>query len=799
MTYITVDTDGVSGDYASQSAAVAALPATFTDDITITCSASTDVDDTAQVIFTQNTTASYRLYIIGSTNYRHVSNNQTDWFRFTLGSSTNYCNITVDGINFIKTSINANYQSCISTAGFRYGLLIFKNCYILTPASTYRDRAIYITGTVGSGGVIVLANNVIISRGTAIHTGNAPIYCAIDHDVYAYNNTIKAYRGWTGVTTANLRLKNNIIKSTAAGTAVHADSDYNTFSGAFSTGGAHDRQSQTFTFTDEDNLDFHLDSDDTGAQDDGVDLSEDATYPVTTDKDGVARGTPPDCGAYEVVSTVDNTVVPSPIDVGVELGAPAVEQDVVDNTVVFASLDVGVTIGALTAQQSAPTVVIDHTAVDLFDSIPQSYIDLIKSESHWIGVLGESHSAGVRYGAQYVMDNDARFAAIISDTANPPAMPTTGYMRINRASYGDWDHTAGWRYGYGEEDWFTSAAALTATKRHIKYCSDYVFGLTMVGFGWCWDMTWTNTITTEKDPVYKCGWDGSTVNGPEGNLVWGLDAADTAITANSVCMDTYLSATREYIADCETNGYPTKVFFTTGPVDGYLGESGYQRHVKHEYIRADVNTNGGWLFDYADILAWNNAGSQNLRTWIDGESGSHQYQMIADDNLLDFDGGQTEAYGHIGQRGCLRLGKAIWVMLAMNAGWDGEPANKVTPLPVDVGITLGSPSIESLFTVTFDANGADSGTPPSPVEVEEGDSTTLPGNTGSMVKEGYVFTGWRTGATSGTRYSVGATYTPTSNVTLYTYWSDPFPQASYPREYPMEYPREYVRTYGRGG
>ena len=55
---------------------------------------------------------------------------------------------------------------------------------------------------------------------------------------------------------------------------------------------------------------------------------------------------------------------------------------------------------------------------------------------------------------------------------------------------------------------------------------------------------------------------------------WGLDDADNSVTGNSVNLDTYLEATQQYIDYCSANSIPTKVFFTTGPVDIYDGESG---------------------------------------------------------------------------------------------------------------------------------------------------------------------------------------------------------------------------------
>ena len=57
---------------------------------------------------------------------------------------------------------------------------------------------------------------------------------------------------------------------------------------------------------------------------------------------------------------------------------------------------------------------------------------------------------------------------------------------------------------------------------------------------------------------------------------------DVGITGNRVNLDTYLGATVELMEYCRTNNYPTKVLFTTGPVDKYNGESGYQAWLKNE-------------------------------------------------------------------------------------------------------------------------------------------------------------------------------------------------------------------------
>jgi hypothetical protein len=128
----------------------------------------------------------------------------------------------------------------------------------------------------------------------------------------------------------------------------------------------------------------------------------------------------------------------------------------------------------------------------------------------------------------------------------------------------------------------------------------------------------------------------------------------------------------EYISYCETNEYDTKIVFTTSPIDGYTGERGFQRQVKHKHIRDYVTKDQSRiLFDYADILAWSNSGEENILTWSDPSSKERPYQQIHSDNMLDLEGGYEEDGDHIGERGALRLGKALWWMLARIAGWDG--------------------------------------------------------------------------------------------------------------------------------
>lgn len=296
-------------------------------------------------------------------------------------------------------------------------------------------------------------------------------------------------------------------------------------------------------------------------------------------------------------------------------------------------------------------VIADHTIVADYSKIPDEYMAIIKTLL--VDIAGESHSAAYRTGMDMLEAQNPRFSVTTFDGTIPAS---SGSLRLGRHSSA----------GTGEEDFYTNSTAISTIQALIKTQNDNGNPIHVLGFGWCWDMTWTNDPGGTEDPVYGVHWAGSSDGGPEGNRIWGLDAGDTALTGNSVCMNTYLSAVNKYNSYCRDNEYKCIVIYTTGPVDGNAGtENGYQREIKHDYIRNYVKINGGVLFDYADILCYNDSGVKNTATWND--SGTYRiHPQIHSDNLGD------ASIGHIGSNGALRLAKAMWWMLARMAGWDGK-------------------------------------------------------------------------------------------------------------------------------
>ena len=278
-------------------------------------------------------------------------------------------------------------------------------------------------------------------------------------------------------------------------------------------------------------------------------------------------------------------------------------------------------------------IIADHTVIDRFDDIPQYYIDIVKKM--WLVIPGESHSQAYRTGLALLESSNPLYAVSIVESGTPEGY-TTSNLRSSRATWGDVSNASGWIYNYGEEDWWTSPTAISRTKAGITYCNSHNLKIDVIGFGWCYD--------------------------PEI-----IEATD------------YLTTTQEYITFCSTNGYSTKVIFTTGPVDnagGLAPEADlYNLIIRNYGIRDYVKLSPDRiLFDYADILCYDD-GSEvlNTRTW-----NGHTFPYITPTNLGD------ASIGHIGSTGAIRLAKAMWWMLARIAGWDGGTS---IPIGTWLGVT----------------------------------------------------------------------------------------------------------------
>ena len=252
------------------------------------------------------------------------------------------------------------------------------------------------------------------------------------------------------------------------------------------------------------------------------------------------------------------------------------------------------------ASNAAP-IIINHESVALYDDIPSQYMTLVKQM--WFSMPGESHATAYPNGLAALQTQNSTY--VINTTA--PGNGNTGGTGLSIAGY-LWNGS-NWESGAGEEDWFYDG--VTKPRSHITKVSTASYRSSILGLGWCWDA--------------------------------GLTPDD---------FDDYVNATQGYSTYAKSLNSKVHVVFTTGPVDG-TGTAA--RDEKYAKVRTHVNNSSDEiLFDYADILQYNNTGVKLNTT----------YGTIHPDN-----DGSTGA--HIGNVGELRLAKAAWVLMARVAGWDG--------------------------------------------------------------------------------------------------------------------------------
>ncbi|MFC3801520.1 S-layer homology domain-containing protein [Cohnella sp. GCM10012308] len=114
------------------------------------------------------------------------------------------------------------------------------------------------------------------------------------------------------------------------------------------------------------------------------------------------------------------------------------------------------------------------------------------------------------------------------------------------------------------------------------------------------------------------------------------------------------------------------------------------------------------------------------------------------------------------------------------AGWNTQADGSGTDYAAGAAFTMGTADVtlyakwtkNPTYTVSYQGNGATSGSAPADSDYAEGVTVSVDGNTGNLARTGYTFAGWNTQADgSGTDYAAGASFTMgTADVTLYAKW-----------------------------
>jgi uncharacterized repeat protein (TIGR02543 family) len=118
----------------------------------------------------------------------------------------------------------------------------------------------------------------------------------------------------------------------------------------------------------------------------------------------------------------------------------------------------------------------------------------------------------------------------------------------------------------------------------------------------------------------------------------------------------------------------------------------------------------------------------------------------------------------------------------MLLAWSGKSARQLAGQDIRLRFYFGGSTIYAVtsdasaavnsYSVTYNANGATTGTAPASQTKTQDVALTLATNSGNLARTGYTFAGWNTAANgSGTNYAAGGSYTGNANLNLYAKWT----------------------------
>jgi len=323
MATTTIKPNGQGGDYTSLSAWEAARQAVLSAPELgeIDGDWSGGADTTVVSIDGWTTSAANYISIYTTAAARHSGKWDATKYRLEIGDWENAfiyiaeANVRINGLQFKTTGSGKEYgvRFHIAATGeackwYMSNNIFYKGAGFLTTAVSFAPY---------DSGNSYTYNNIFIDVAVGIFSND---WSNSVH--YIHNNTFHSNTtyGINRYATGQIVSRNNLFKSNAIDTnnLTAANQDYNATNNASLgyTAQSHDRISQTFTFVDEVNDDFHLASNDAGARDYGV--SDPGSGLFSDDIDGQTRSGTWDIGADEYVAA--GGFVPYPFSRGARGG-----------------------------------------------------------------------------------------------------------------------------------------------------------------------------------------------------------------------------------------------------------------------------------------------------------------------------------------------------------------------------------------------------------------------------------------------------------------------------------------------
>jgi hypothetical protein len=266
-------------------------------------------------------------------------------------------------------------------------------------------------------------------------------------------------------------------------------------------------------------------------------------------------------------------------------------------------------------EPSSSYLLIDHTAVQDFDQIPDYWLEQAKGLTIHYG--HRSHGMQIISGLKYIEENkDAvKYNVEYVLWENDPTIPPQEDPPAHRICNTDWQ----------PEDYWETEEGRNETRR---FAASGLYDFSM--FGWC------------------------------GELSTSADLAD------------YIT---EYLStlDMFEQEYPNMRFiYQTGFTDGYPSWSRLREH--NDQIREYCINNNKVLYDFADIESWDPDGNyypdDYSCSWCEEWCTDHSDEC--EGLPQECDSGLDTCCPHTHGYNCYIKGKAYWYMMARLAGWDGQ-------------------------------------------------------------------------------------------------------------------------------
>lgn len=255
------------------------------------------------------------------------------------------------------------------------------------------------------------------------------------------------------------------------------------------------------------------------------------------------------------------------------------------------------------------SIIIDHTCTDI-SKIPQQWIE--KVQTMVLHHTGQSHGRQIPFGLQKLEKENPNY----SQAQSKRGVPNEKGLKITR---GQRSQYFSWEESIGIERYWNGKTGRKWTIRTLNYHKGQIDASLHT---WCWHLR----TYSEKQ-------------------------VDEYLSAIEILESKYPDVTFIYMTDtCDTNGDP-----------------GYNRWQRNEQIREYCRKNNKVLFDFADLEAWSQNGTEQNNYYHSGSGLNIPYWHN------DWTKNNPPYYqeGHINEAACVNKAKAMWWLLARIAGWDG--------------------------------------------------------------------------------------------------------------------------------